>query len=40
MTAEESITFKELYDLWLPQHRLRVKPSTVATARRFIEKNA
>ncbi|MDO6299253.1 site-specific integrase [Enterococcus gallinarum] len=33
----QSITFKELYDLWLEQYRLKVKPSTVATARRFIE---
>jgi integrase len=32
-----SLTFKELYDLWLPQYRLKVKPSTVATSRRFIE---
>ena len=40
LTTEESITFKELYDLWLPQYRLRVKPSTIATSRRFIEKHA
>ena len=33
----QSITFKQLYDLWLEQYRLKVKPSTVATARRFIE---
>ncbi|MET1942811.1 site-specific integrase [Enterococcus faecalis] len=32
-----SLTFKELYDLWLNQYRLKVKPSTVATSRRFIE---
>lgn len=31
------MTFKELYDLWLENHRLRVKKSTVATNRRFIE---
>ncbi|MGX6979130.1 tyrosine-type recombinase/integrase [Vagococcus elongatus] len=32
-----SITFQELYDDWLLQHRKSVKPSTVATNRRFIE---
>lgn len=32
-----SLTFKELYDLWLNQYRLKVKPSTVATSRRFVE---
>lgn len=36
-TNKISITFKELYDLWLAQYRLRVKPSTVATSRRFVE---
>lgn len=33
----KTITFKELYDMWLEQHRKSVKPSTVATNRRFIE---
>ncbi|MGM0200234.1 tyrosine-type recombinase/integrase [Enterococcus sp. AZ149] len=37
LTTNNSITFKELYDLWLEQYRLKVKPSTVATSRRFIE---
>ncbi|MFB8466683.1 tyrosine-type recombinase/integrase [Enterococcus thailandicus] len=32
-----SITFNELYSDWLEQHRKSVKPSTVATNRRFIE---
>lgn len=32
-----SITFNELYNDWLEQHRKGVKPSTVATNRRFIE---
>ncbi len=32
-----SITFNELYNDWLEQHRKSVKPSTVATNRRFIE---
>lgn len=32
-----SITFNELYNDWLDQHRKSVKPSTVATNRRFIE---
>lgn len=32
-----SITFQELYDDWLEQHRKSVKASTVATNRRFIE---
>lgn len=40
LVTENNITFKELYDLWLPQYRLRVKPSTIATSRRFIEKHA
>ena len=33
----KTITFKELYDMWLEQHRKSVKPSTIATNRRFIE---
>lgn len=37
LISEEMITFKELYDLWLVQYRLKVKPSTVATSKRFIE---
>ncbi|TLG79727.1 site-specific integrase [Vagococcus zengguangii] len=40
LIKKESITFQELYDLWLPQYRLKVKPSTVATSRRFIEEYA
>lgn len=32
-----TITFQQLYDDWLVQHRISVKPSTVATNRRFIE---
>lgn len=31
------MTFKQLYELWLKQHRLNVKKSTVATNRRFVE---
>lgn len=31
------MTFKDLYDMWLKQHRLNVKPSTIATNRRFVE---
>lgn len=31
------LTFQELYDLWLTQYRLQVKPSSVATARRYCE---
>lgn len=31
------ITFKDLYDKWLAQHRLNVKPSTIALNRRFVE---
>ncbi|MHC5375402.1 site-specific integrase [Enterococcus sp. LJL120] len=34
---EEIVTFKHLYDKWLAQHRLNVKPSTIALNRRFIE---
>lgn len=37
LISEEMITFRELYDLWLVQYRLKVKPSTVATSKRFIE---
>lgn len=37
LASDASITFNELYDLWLAQYRLKVKPSTVATSRRFIE---
>ena len=33
----QSMTFQELYDLWLEQYRLSVKPSSVATARRYCE---
>ena len=40
LTNQEKITFSELYDLWLKQYRLKVKPSTVATSRRFIENYA
>lgn len=31
------LTFQELYELWLTQYRLQVKPSSVATARRYCE---
>lgn len=31
------LTFKELYDIWLEQYRLSVKPSSVATAKRYCE---
>jgi len=34
---KRTITFQELYDDWLEQHRKSVKSSTVATNRRFIE---
>lgn len=40
LTNQEKITFSELYDLWLKQYRLKVKPSTVATSRRFVENYA
>ena len=40
LNSEEMITFRELYDLWLVQYRLKVKPSTVATSKRFIESYA
>lgn len=33
----QSMTFQDLYDLWLEQYRLSVKPSSVATARRYCE---
>ena len=33
----QSMTFQELYDLWLEQYRLSVKPASVATARRYCE---
>lgn len=33
----KAMTFEELYHDWLAQHRKSVKPSTVATNRRFIE---
>lgn len=35
--ASKEMTFKELYDMWLKQHRMNVKPSTIATNRRFVE---
>ncbi|EIX0499067.1 site-specific integrase [Enterococcus faecalis] len=35
--VETTITFKELYELWLPYHRSEVKESTLATSRRFVE---
>lgn len=34
---EVVLTFKDLYDKWLAQHRLNVKPSTIALNRRFVE---
>ncbi|MGX7236254.1 site-specific integrase [Enterococcus phoeniculicola] len=37
LAGKPSLTFKELYDLWLKQYRLKVKPSTIATSRRFVE---
>ena len=40
LVLEEMVTFRELYDLWLIQYRLKVKPSTVATSKRFIESYA
>lgn len=30
-------TFKELYDMWLKQHRMNVRASTIAVNRRFVE---
>lgn len=33
----KAMTFKDLYDMWLKQHRLNVKPSTIAVNRRFVE---
>lgn len=40
LNGSKGMTFKELYDIWLEQYRLKVKPSTVATSRRFIEEYA
>jgi integrase len=40
LKKEKVMTFKQLYDLWLVQYRLKVKPSTVATSKRFIENYA
>ncbi|EGO8312104.1 site-specific integrase [Enterococcus faecalis] len=37
LSGKPSLTFQELYDLWLKQYRLKVKPSTIATSRRFVE---
>ncbi|MCD1024699.1 site-specific integrase [Enterococcus sp. SMC-9] len=34
---KQVMTFKQLYELWLEQYRLRVKPSSVATAKRYCE---
>lgn len=34
---KQSMTFQQLYDLWLEQYRLSVKPSSVATAKRYCE---
>lgn len=31
------LTFQQLYDKWLAQHRMNVKPSTIALNRRFVE---
>lgn len=31
------VTFQQLYDKWLAQHRMNVKPSTIALNRRFVE---
>lgn len=36
-SENKAMTFAELYDMWLKQHRLNVKPSTIATNRRFVE---
>lgn len=35
LKKESSMTFQELYDLWLAQYRLTVKPSSIALARRY-----
>lgn len=35
--SKVNLTFQQLYDLWLEQYRLQVKPSSVATARRYCE---
>lgn len=32
-----TFTFKDLYEMWLKQHRMNVKASTIATNRRFVE---
>lgn len=37
LVIKNQMTFKELYDLWLVQYRLTVKPSSVAVARRYCE---
>lgn len=39
-TTTNMITFDELYELWLCQYRLKVKPSSIVTARSFIERYA
>ena len=33
------LTFKQLYDKWLAQQRLTIKPSSVAVNKRFAEKH-
>ncbi|MGC4666416.1 tyrosine-type recombinase/integrase [Enterococcus hirae] len=38
-SVESIKTFKDLYEMWLAQHRLNVKPSTIALNRRFVEKH-
>lgn len=35
--ASKEMTFKKLYDMWLKQHRMNVKPSMIATNRHFVE---
>lgn len=35
--AQAILTFQQLYDKWLAQHRMNVKPSTIALNRRFVE---
>lgn len=37
-TTTNMITFDELYELWLCQYRLKVKPSSIVTSRSFIER--
>ena len=39
LLKDSNITFTELYDLWIEQYRLRVKPSSVAVAQRFCKKH-